>query len=347
MRCVRCEFENMPGTTTCFSCGSILGNNQVAVDIHPPRAQKWRQASRRILWRIRTSRLKERSAARIRKDRIRSNKRVPFSDVGFLFLSVIPGLAHLVQRQGRSIRWCFAAWIVLLMAGIFFLWTAGGVLFIGLAVGVHAWIMADAAQLIVPDQKFWHRVAGLFCAGLCILGMYRATGSFLARDIVADFTSLTIPYQDIQSGDLLLCRRSLAQGAFLPRGSIVLVDATTIRVGYRGAARRSGGRNVIGQVIGFPHENVQIQNGVFRINERILDSEKFPVPQWLKAEAFSTVLNEDHYFVSMAYRVQLQNRKLTTAMIEDICNVSRSGFGGRAFMRWLPVSRRSWLQEIE
>jgi hypothetical protein len=63
--------------------------------------------------------------------------------VGWLWIvaaSIIPGLAHLLQRRFREIRWYFIGWLLALVLGLFLYGTSIGLGLVGLAIGLHAWI---------------------------------------------------------------------------------------------------------------------------------------------------------------------------------------------------------------
>src|SRR3990172_4367584 len=54
MQCPSCEFQNMPGSGRCARCGASLALATAAIDVHPPRAGRYR---RRIpqFWGLRRS----------------------------------------------------------------------------------------------------------------------------------------------------------------------------------------------------------------------------------------------------------------------------------------------------
>jgi hypothetical protein len=101
------------------------------------------------------------------------------------------------------------------------------------------------------------------------------------------------------------------------------------------------------QIVGLPGERVQIENDTFIVNGQELDSEKYPVPRWLRGRRVSANVGDDSYFISCQYSVRAHGRQLTNANIHDICLIRSSNIEARAFMRWLPLSRRGFLREVE
>ena len=68
------------------------------------------------------------------------------------------------------------------------------------------------------------------------------------------------------------------------------------------------------------------------------------MPQWLKSRTLAVTLPEKTYFLALEYAVQQRGPLLTDEAIIRACSVQAGAIRARAFMRWLPVSRRGFLR---
>jgi hypothetical protein len=115
MKCLRCEFENIPGQARCIRCGSILEAGSEVIQIYPPRMPVWRRPFRDAMrcfraWRF----VPERPPTAIRRE----FDRIASGHFGGLILSVVPGLAHLLNGRFREV-WLFVLlWFIVLGAGL-------------------------------------------------------------------------------------------------------------------------------------------------------------------------------------------------------------------------------------
>lgn len=338
MRCQRCKFENIPGQKTCLKCGSTLEIKSAAINIYPPRMPKWKKPLRDVMRSMRKSKV----APQI-NDKSFFSPRLKefFSDsISGLLISIIPGLAHLLQHRFKEIRWYFLAWSILLFLGLFLYGSPAGYICLGLTIGVHAAIALQYGILKdLPNISEKVVMAILVLIGLTFL--YR----FIPRMPFLNFTgahsSLTIPYYNVETGDYLLARGGLNEKVLLARGSLILMHPVTVTGNVRFAAR--GNDTTIGEVVGLPNENLRIVNNVFIIDGRKLDAERYPVPQWLRQVSFSATIPNDSYFVSIRYNVRAHNMRLSAAHIRQVCIVKSGDIEAKAFMRWWPLSRRGFI----
>jgi hypothetical protein len=259
-----------------------------------------------------------------------------------IVLSIVPGLPHLAQRRFRQIRWYFVSWVAFILAGMFLYGSNMGFLLLGLAVAAHAW-MAFHASLIKEHEESGRRAFDIVMLLVFFAFVYWGARVVIFRDFVWGYTSLTIPYQSVQSGDCLLARRSLASGDVLSRGSLVLAPVRQVGVGRRGwTATRA---KMIVQIVGLPGEKVGISNASFVINGKVLDSRRFPVPRWLLgADTWTIAVPADSYFVSTEYNVGPQTY---TDAIGSACLARPSEIEAKATMRWFPLTRRGFLRPYE
>lgn len=333
----------MPGQDRCFRCGSVLDAQELTIDVHPPRMARWKRPLRDILrWTRRTRIVPEKGLPIYIPSWMSKKSQDCFLG---LCLSIIPGLAHLVQGRFREIRWYFMAWVLSLITGLFFYGGIFGLFLLGLAIGLHAWI-AIQHKLIRKVSGFGAKVISAILVLIALVLIYRAVPRFLFSGLCGAHTSLTIPYHNVRAGDFLLVRRSRMPENLLSRGSLVLIRPATVRLARRNRSSQRGDA-MIAQVIGLAGEQVEIEDGVFIVNRQRLDIDKYPVPRWLRGRKFLINVEKDSYFVSSEYSVHAGGRGLDGATIRNTCVVSAGDIEGIAFMRWLPLSRRGFIRKVE
>ncbi len=327
----------MPGQSVCLQCGSVLAAESAPVNVHPPRMARWKKPARLFFRRLRSYRL----IPAVSRPRVPSWMKVVFNE-SFLavFLSIIPGLAHLIQRRFARIRLYVLLWLVLLFGTIFFYGGLLGWLFLGLTVAVHAFIALQTA-FGKELTDLGNRMISLLLVGLGLLIIYWNVAGLIFRDIVGGHTSLHIPYHRTEVGDYVLARRSLVNAENLTRGSLVLAGVGSIRGRwFRGP---SGRPQVVAQIIARPGETLKIQEGRFIVDDSVLDPNQCPVPGWLKTRELSVIISADHYFLS----AQFQGQGYNDAHIVSVCVVPVGQIEAKAFIKWSPLIRRGFIREIE
>ncbi len=339
MRCQRCQFENMPGQTKCFQCGSILESTSTIVDIHPPRMAQWKKPFRSMArWARRWKLLPSETPSRCLLSGIKMDP-ADSECLWGLFLSIIPGLAHLVHHRFREIRWYFIGWLLALSIGLFLYGTNFGLCFIGLAVGLHAWI-AIQHSLLKRLEGFGERLGTVLFALIILALIYWATPRVILPSLRGGYTALTLPYQNIQRRDYLLGWREEIFSHPFPRGSLVLTQ-----LAYLNRRQRVFGEgSIFVQIIGLPGETIQIKGNIYVIDGKPLDQEKYPPPRWLHERQVSIIVPPDCYFVSSEYNAP---RNIREGHIRTACLIDFDAIRARAFMRWLPLSRRGFIEETE
>jgi hypothetical protein len=339
MRCHQCQFENIPGQQRCLRCGAVLQAGAIAGSVNPPRMASWKRPLRTILrWLRIHAALPE--APNIRKVRVPAYMKIMSEDAFFgVILSIIPGLAHYIDGKFREIRWLVLGWFLTLLTGVFFYGGAMGFLFLGFAVSLHGWIAFNYAMSKERDDTLGRfKTLGFLLVAFALF--YWGVRTFAFRDFVFSYSNLTIPYQKVEQGDLLLNLRSRVLPDTLTRGAIVLGNFQEIYGGHAGHRRYQ----TTGQVIALPGEMIQIANGQFFVNSSSLDAEKFPVPKWLSGVSMRTIIPEDSWFISVSYQVHGHGTHLTDNMINTACVQKQDDIIAVAVMRWLPVSRRGFLR---
>jgi hypothetical protein len=341
MRCPQCQFENIPGQERCLRCGAVLQAGAIAGSVNPPRMASWKKPQRTILrWLRIHAALPE--VPNIRRVRVPAFlKKITGDDFLGVILSIIPGLAHYIDGKFREIRWFVLGWLLVLLTGVLFYGGAIGFLLLGLAVGLHGWIAFNYAMSKERDKTLARfKTLGFLLVALALL--YWGVRSFAFRDFVFGYSNLTIPYQKVKQGDLLLTRRSRVSPDTLIRGALVLGNFRE----FYGAHAHAGYQRyqTTGQVIALPGEMIQIANGQFFVNGSALDAEKFPVPQWLSGVSIRFTMPEDSCFISVSYQVYGHGVNLTDNIISSACVQKQGDIVAVAVMRWLPVSRRGFLR---
>ena len=327
----------MPGQSVCLQCGSALTADAAQTDVHPPRMGKWKKPFRSFRRNFRACRLVQ---AGNRRTRMPSwAKKV--SQVGFfgVVLSIVPGLAHVIQRRFREVLLYVIVWFLLLFGSLFFYGGALGWPLFGLTIGVHAWIAVHSGPLkAVTELRY--RMLILLLVGVGLFLVYRATANLVFRDIAGGYTSVAIRYHNIEERDFLLARRSLATREDLRRGSMVITGIESIGGRY---FNTGGHRQVVAQIIALPGESLRIEEGVFVVDDNFLDPNECPVPQWLKNRSLSVTIGQDSYFVS----AQFQGQGYNDSHVAEVCVVPIGEIEAKAFIRWAPLIRRGFIRDIE
>jgi len=337
MRCSRCSFENIPGEKRCLKCGSILEAQKTKVKIHPPRMPAWKRPFRNISRCFRQQRVIPSDVGKIKRNRF---VRTILSDelVGLL-LSIVPGLAHLLNGRFKEIRLFFIGWLALLMTGLFVYGSSAGFIFLGLAIGVHAWIALRYGLL--KELNLIERIVAVLIVFFVLAFIYRNIPGVVFRNFSGSFSSQSIPYYNIKAGDFLLVHR-LSDKTNLARGCIVSFHPSTVNIHNNQVTRAS--ETTTGQIIALQGEVVEIKDNCFVVNGEQLNSERFPVPNWLKNRKDSVTVDKDSYFVSSEYNLTIQGVRLTSQHVREVCVVKADNIEARAFMKWWPIWRRGFIR---
>lgn len=344
MRCQRCQFENIPGQSRCFQCGSVLEADDAALDIHPPRMARWKRPFRSTGRWLRRHKLgPRRPLAEYLPERLKTKSAACLWGP---ILSIVPGLAHLVSGRFREILLYFIGWLVAVGAAIYLYGTGTGMVLVGLAIALHAWILVQHAILKEfkdIGERILLTIVALVCLGLLYWGVRRWT----LPNLTGGYTSLTIPGSNTENGDYFLVWRDQVAPEDLRRGSLVLARLSNWEMGRRYSAGRTV-HSMIVQVIGVPGDTVEIREDSYAVNGEPVDPNTYPLPRWLRGRELSAKIKPGAYLVSSEYRIQARGfGNLPDEQVIAMCLVNANDIEGRAFMRWLPISRRGYLEEIE
>lgn len=310
-----------------------------AVSVHPPRMARWKKPFRSLTRWFRKKRVAPQGAVRAH---VPDWMKVASKDtMSTMFLSVVPGLGHVIQGRFREVRWSCLAWLMLVLSGLFLYGGGMGFVFLGLAIGLHAWI--GARPLFKELFRSPWRAGVVVGMLIALVLIYRAIPGLVLPDLTAGRTSLTVPYQGVQPGDYLLAWRSRAAKECIGRGSLVLAPVS--RLTNEGSTEV---QTMIVQVIGLGGETLEIKDGVFIVDGRQLDTEKYPVPNWLRDRELSVKIGDNRCFVSSEYHVSIRGRgQLLDEYILRVCVVRLADIEARAFILWLPLRRRAFLKATE
>lgn len=338
MQCSRCKFENMPGLTTCMRCGSILTAPQGLVSVDPPRMARWKGPFRRL-------------ARGLRGSRVFSplqNVRVPgwlvlFSNMALfgIILSIVPGLAHWIQKRFKSIRWWVAGWAVLLLLTLFLFGGFPGYLLFGLTLAVHVWI-ALHSSFLKGNNDLSMRIVVFLLALILYYFLYTRVGGLIFSSVQPGHSVVSVPAQQVELGDYLLGRRSPVGDPNHPRGSFVYVNLREVgRRRWNPFFERDYYSYV--QIIGLGGETVELRENTFFVNQEPLDTNRFPVPRWLRGRTLLVNVPHRSYFISAEYRGARYNDQLAI----QACVISADRVMARAFLRWWPLWRRGFIRNDE
>jgi hypothetical protein len=253
------------------------------------------------------------------------------------FLSIIPGLGHLITGRFRQVMVWWLLWLGAVVAGVFVYGSVWALPLLGLAIAIHAWI-AVSCGLWRELQELAEKVVVLGFLMLVLVVAYRIPS--WVTGISVSPSSLTVPYYRVEEGDALVMQRVGHQTAALPRGVLVRFNAASY-------GRTLWGRQEsLGQIIGLPGETVVLRGDVFVVGGQVLPPERFPVPRWLQGRQATIPVSEKEYFISAGYEVRGHGYGgvVDGKVIREMTVVTRSDVKATAFMRWWPLWRRGWIE---
>jgi hypothetical protein len=341
MRCSRCDFENIPGQTRCIRCGSILAAEGSPGPVYPPRMPAASKPFRGIARRLRAWRLMPEQSPLVTAGTGISH--ALSSTLADLVLNIVPGLGYLLQGRFREVRLFVALWLGLVCTALFFYGSSAAMTLIGLAIGIHAWIVVRSG-LFRRVTNLADRIGFVLIVLGALAILYYLAPRVVGLRLIGAHTLLTVPTLRVEAGDYLLAWRTTDPNARFDRGTLVV----THPVGYWNYRRdvlHDAGTLMVGQIVGLPGERIAVRSQTYTIGDRSLDPNAFPVPLWLQQhpmKGFMTI-PPDAYFVSSVYRVQ-GRVAITNEIIGNVGLVRARDIRGRAFMRWLPLWRRGFIE---
>jgi hypothetical protein len=353
MRCRRCEFENMPGETTCFRCRAPLAP-AAPTGLTPPRAGWTKRFRRARYWLNRKLGLGWREKAESAPAMAPGWALIGRDRLLVASLSVVPGLGHLLSRETRRILLLWPAWFAALGLGLFLYGTPCGGLFLGAAVALHAWILCDAGAVHDAFAGRPVRIAIVLAVfGALLLGIYGGARHAAGAFVSGTYAPMDFPAEQIRAGDFLLVDPRAYRSDSPQRGDI-------IRYGTRSELRGPGATELgyavlrgetVGQILALPGEDVVWKDGQVRVcrGQEILQSLDSP-GEFASLDLTLHVPPGQFFCLPPAIAAALGPRAASvvgaeakSAYLRMMGLAALSDIRGRAFAVYEPVWRRNWL----
>jgi signal peptidase I len=337
MQCNNCRFENMPGVLACGRCGAALQLATLAIDVYPPRANRWTKIRRRW-WPFNINNLRRFLAAAV--DGL-STREAPEGDPGpVLWRSIIPGLPQVYQR--REVRgWCFLlAYLGCGTVGMAVLGTRTGSMLLGMAGAIHA---ASVIDVVLPATRrlLYTLACCLAITGVIYLPVVWVVGGFASPRVVLGDSG---PFQ---RNDVVLVRRwNYANGRPRP-GDVALYTIPPTRVQINAPDGPRGGQlyqfegERMDRIVAGPGEHVVLNQSTLLVNGS--DAVHLPLNrvQWPSTVDLH-VPDGQYLIVPSADRVNWG--AASEVNWRKIVLVSEDRLLGKIYLRHHPLSRFSWVR---
>lgn len=330
----------MPGLDKCVQCGSILKSFAEPVRTDPPRMSGWQSPFRGILRSLRSVGIPVFDMP---------DSKMPewvkiFVSIGTFgaILSLVPGLGHVILGRFNRIVWWILGWVVLLFLSIFLFGGGLGTLLLGLTFGLHVWI-AMSCSISGKLDNILKRLVIFALIAVFYLVVYRAVWLTVFQDFIGGRSTLNAPYHNIEQGDYLLARRSLARRETFKRADIGVLSLDTLGRRNRIVEFFRIRQRSFAQVIAVGGEHVQIRDNGYIVDGNQLDKELFPVPHWIGNREPDTTVPANHYFISAEYTGNNYNNDA----IVHVCTIEADRMEAKVFIRWLPLTKRGFLKDSE
>jgi hypothetical protein len=214
-------------------------------------------------------------------------------------LSVIPGLAQLLQGRFRAVYRYVIAWLALLLTGIVCYSTSMGVAVFSIVIVLHAWVAADGALILAKSRGIRPTLAVIALLSAAVFGLYCAVRVTLLSGYDTGRAGLDVPYYRVRLNDVILCRRVAPDR--LHRGDLVLVRQVPVtrNVGFGMIVlfRTRGPDEIVAQIVGLPGDRVTIKGSQFELNGRLYGADAVPVRR--TSTSASITLGNFEYYVTI------------------------------------------------
>ncbi len=349
MKCPACGFENMRGTERCISCRArlMLADTMPAGVAVPPRAgkTKWLLPFRRAgnLLRQRLTTMVPAPMAWLARQ-LNPLDDLPSESVAAIYMSLVPGLGHLMGRRWRAGLLWGGVWAILLLMALG-LW--GGPfawILAGLPLSWHVSAMADAGQVRRWAKSAQRHLRLMMLHVFLPCFILYAVAFVLVNHFfqVADSLQATVR-QGIRQGDTLLFQR-LSRSSALRQGDLVVLGWSERRDDLFGGNEpyRQGeqfrfaslSRTIriphLAQVLAFPGDQVEISGRQVKVNGVLLPMDLTRAWQWEAPPA------------------KFASPRLETGSVLlfdgfDILQKPRNSIESRVRAIWFPLARRQAL----
>lgn len=291
MQCRRCGMENMPGLSNCMRCNSAL-TAPATGPTYPPRAG-WTLCLRPLFYRL--NRFTAHSLLRWTKPEkpLSALAEALYGTPNLLWmvLSVVPGLGHLASGRLRRVRWFLPGWFLSLALGILSLGSGWAGMLIGLAIGLHTWVILDAGRVNGLFEKVRSQVlVSLLLYVLLAWGVYSQPRQYVDTVVL----NADIPSHRIEANDLLIIRKGL-DPATLRRGDLVIYRVAGAYGGQGQGHYAVQGGDVPGRVLAFGGETATSSHqGLLTIVGPDGATHTFESPVPVTSDFSSLQVPEDH-----------------------------------------------------
>lgn len=347
MRCSGCGFHNLPGTTACVSCGSLLATSRSGQSVGvltPPRATPlrkwWQQRSGRLrLFITRHSRGHTRwmrYAGQGVDLAVRSPRLAPHLWVALWGL--VPGLPQYLRGESFPAAVFAGSWLALVFAAAFFFAHPVGTVFLALAIGWHALSALMPYRGALSTERLLVRCAlSLAAYAAIVFCVYFPLEKLVGYFLVPLATEGTTVAGQFADGDTLLVRR-IHDPEWLPRvGTLVAVERPS----------RRGSRTVIDRVVAGPGDHLAFKKGVLSRNGEPAQEWEYPLDASMLPPELDLTVPAGKLFVWPSIVMQIRGRErlrpVEWANMVEAAQVPRADWIGVPWMVYHPISRRRFL----
>ncbi|HEX8342813.1 MAG TPA: S26 family signal peptidase [Tepidisphaeraceae bacterium] len=325
----------MPGTLACGRCATSLVLATATIDVHPPRAGKWRKRLRRINPVVAHGSNLRAAAAALAAERAMIASSVPAP--ALLGRLVLPGWPQLYlgeRWQGHLMLWVF---VTLAGIGLLRFGTMTGSLLLGAAFSVHSMSACDITNRVRPGRGVAGQVAVSVATSILLaLLVYLPAGYLLTS--VASPRTIVNALPPLERGDVMLVNHWSGAG----RGKIALYElpqyGPLIPVREGGRYRVFGGDQV-DRVLAIAGDRVTWRGGALLVNGAA------PAAGPLAAVEFAGdidfVVPPERVFIVPSTMVGADAQR-DAAWWRHMCTVPETNIRGRVWARNAPIGR-AWL----
>jgi signal peptidase I len=324
----------MPGSEQCGRCGTSLRLSTAVMEVHPPRAGRFRKSVRRTVP-LRRAVIRARDAMEDAGTIGRIRQLRTLAPWPLLLRMALPGWVHFYM--GQRVRGHLFLWgtLVFLVPGLLMLGTLWGSIWLGTAFSVHSWDALDAVTQTFPDAGQRDRMARSILISI-LLGalVYVPVGLLLFR--VADPTVISLDMPPFARGDVLLVNH-LAE----PRpGQIVVYEEPNFTITeHSGHERRfthiTGER--IDRILAGPGDKVIWDKGKLLVNGQLSDLQPLN-PAVTPRNRFELLVPAECFFVLPSTTPYLRADE-DDATWRGLGTVGQERVSGRVYARTNPFSR--------
>lgn len=335
MRCINCEFFNLPGSARCARCDSPLDLSGISIE-PPRRGQALMPSFGRLA--VRSS-----VATRSARESIRSVLReesIGEVDWRAVRRSVIPGLGQRYMGHRKFGAAITIAWACALTLAILFMGDGFGTFYAAVTLGIHSLALSLITADAMRRTSLVQRVGiGLFSYAVLLFGIYVPL-RWVIYGFVHPIHVEAVPlsrHAPFEQDDVLLLRGRWMSGD-IQRGDVIAVE---IHEGIFGPGMIIRGGAYIDRVLGVPGDVVMFAEGVLSVNGRPLEPDQMPLGSLPTLNPFVTPVPEGHYFLlPTTFRASGAQATIATILSSPAVTLpSNQRVLGEVLYRWRPFSR--------